>query len=258
MGWWWSSSVKDSQSVSSIAPPATSDNQSHPPSSDQFKQPFPTRSLSREEQAEQDLQNLLSSFQDESQATSRPIQSPLRFLLGSNSGSKPTTSQSSNAKETPGHNARNDVDLESVNLPTTLSCRDCFDYAFFCQSFGGQFANVYRYGELRNCKEHWSDFWFCMRTKSYVEEEKTKMIQDRWRRKEMKFKTGPSSEDVWDARTKRVEGAFTGNWDDIFKAEKELEENMERDLTMAARAGQGKGNLLDVEKLERVVDGARS
>ncbi|KAF6232198.1 hypothetical protein HO173_009581 [Letharia columbiana] len=52
----------------------------------------------------------------------------------------------------------------ATTLPTTLSCRSAFDAAFHCQSFGGQFAHVYRYGSLRGCGDHWADFWFCVRT----------------------------------------------------------------------------------------------
>lgn len=32
--------------------------------------------------------------------------------------------------------------------PSEMSCRSALDYAMFCQSFGGQFVNVYRFGEF--------------------------------------------------------------------------------------------------------------
>jgi hypothetical protein len=51
-------------------------------------------------------------------------------------------------------------------LPTEMSCRQAFDSAFYCQSMGGQFNNLYRYGGVRSCSENWSDFWFCMKAKS--------------------------------------------------------------------------------------------
>ncbi|KAE9970139.1 hypothetical protein BLS_005067 [Venturia inaequalis] len=93
-------------------------------------------------------------------------------------------------------------------FPTTMSCRDTFDRAFYCQSFGGQFNNVYRYGELKDCKIHWSEFWFCMRIKNKSKESKAELIQDWYRKREGKYKKGPSSEDVWSERKVRLERAF--------------------------------------------------
>ncbi|KAL9619891.1 MAG: hypothetical protein Q9160_005538 [Pyrenula sp. 1 TL-2023] len=215
--------------------------------------PPSTQPLSRDEQADKDLQDLISEFQSDSQHSSRPIQSPLRFLLGSESTSSTATSQTSRTQQASNDGTDDHADIASANLPTTLSCRDCFDYAFFCQSFGGQFVNVYRYGELRDCKQHWSDFWFCMRTKSYGEDERKKAIQDRWRNKEHKFKTGPSSEDVWRQRNERVTGAFTGNWEDIFRAEKEAEESIEKGISSTTVRDPERSNGLGVEKLDAVV-----
>lgn len=96
-----------------------------------------------------------------------------------------------------------------------------------------------------------------MRSKSYGEDERKKAIQDRWRRKEHRFKTGPSSEDVWRQRNERATEAFTGNWEDIFRAEKEAEESMEKELLLtsvsAPKKDSGSG-MSGVEKLEAVVD----
>jgi hypothetical protein len=92
-----------------------------------------------------------------------------------------------------------------------MSCRQAFDDAFYCQSLGGQFNNVYRYGALRSCSEHWSQFWFCMRTRSKAEETKRREIQEWYRKKEEKYRVGPSSEDVWEERNERVDRAF--DWD---------------------------------------------
>lgn len=71
---------------------------------------------------------------------------------------------------------------------------------------GGQFNAVYRYGEMRSCSEHWDDFWFCMRTKSYSPEMREKAIRDYYRAKEFtKYGPGkPSSEDVWESREGKV------------------------------------------------------
>ncbi|KAM4060015.1 hypothetical protein HRG_002366 [Hirsutella rhossiliensis] len=91
-------------------------------------------------------------------------------------------------------------------LPTEMSCRQAFDLAWACNSMGGQFNSVYRYGSMRSCSEHWDDFWFCMRTKSYTGELKESMIRQHYRNKEY-AKYGPqkpSSEDIWESRTQKV------------------------------------------------------
>ncbi|KAL8765127.1 MAG: hypothetical protein Q9203_006729 [Teloschistes exilis] len=96
--------------------------------------------------------------------------------------------------------------------PTEISCRAAFDAAFYCQSFGGQLNNVYRYGSFRDCRQHWSDFWFCLRTnRGFLgDEEKQRRVQKHYQLRELKYKVGPSSEDVWKGRTRMVEGAFEG------------------------------------------------
>lgn len=114
----------------------------------------------------------------------------------------------------------NDISFESL-YPDEMSCRSAFDYAFFCQSFGGQWVNVYRYGELRSCSEHWENFWLCMKARTYPDEERKRMIRDHYRKKAVKYKTGPSSEDVWDVRTESIGHlAFKGDWDALLNEEK--------------------------------------
>jgi hypothetical protein len=107
-----------------------------------------------------------------------------------------------------------DEDALDPTLPYTMSCRAAFDSAFYCSSLGGHFNDIYRYGQLRSCSEHWNDFWFCMRVKnSYNPRDvKERMVQQRYREKEEKLKSGPNSEDVWRKRgaAERVEGAFGG------------------------------------------------
>lgn len=87
-------------------------------------------------------------------------------------------------------------------LPRSMSCRAAFDSAFYCSSLGGHFNDIYRYGQLRSCSEHWSDFWFCMRTKnSYSGPEiKERLIQERYAEKEKVLKEKPNSEDIWERR----------------------------------------------------------
>jgi hypothetical protein len=95
-----------------------------------------------------------------------------------------------------------------------MSCRDAFDSAFYCNSLGGQFNNLYRYGTARTCSENWNDFWFCMRTRGYGKKEKEEAIIARYREKEkLKYRrqegedvgVQKSSEDVWRSRERKVE-----------------------------------------------------
>lgn len=93
-----------------------------------------------------------------------------------------------------------------------MSCRAAFDSAFYCSSLGGHFNDIYRYGQLRSCSDHWNDFWFCMRTKNSRsgQDVKERMVQDRYREKETKLKSGPNSENIWRKRGpgEEVKGAF--------------------------------------------------
>jgi hypothetical protein len=87
-----------------------------------------------------------------------------------------------------------------------MNCSQAFDQAWACNSLGGQWNAVYRYGEMRSCGELWNDFWFCMRTKSYTGDLKETMIKAHYRQKEFeKYGPGkPSSEDIWEGREERV------------------------------------------------------
>jgi hypothetical protein len=96
--------------------------------------------------------------------------------------------------------------MSEYSLPTTMSCRDAFDYAWHCHTPGSQWNAVYRYGTVRTCSELWDDFWFCMRTKSYSPELRAEAIKEHYRAKEeAKYGGGkPSSEDIWESREERV------------------------------------------------------
>lgn len=87
-------------------------------------------------------------------------------------------------------------------LPRSMSCRAAFDSAFYCSSLGGHFNDIYRYGQLRSCSDHWNDFWFCMRTKNSYSgpEVKEQLIMERYAEKEKAIKAKPNSEDVWSRR----------------------------------------------------------
>lgn len=152
--------------------------------------------LTREEQASLDFAELLKEIEIEQ---SRPRQQE----------SEPKQDGNSNTAAIPA-----DISLDAL-YPSEMSCRSALDYAMFCQSFGGQFVNVYRFGEFRSCQNHWSDFWLCMRTRSWDEGERARAIQDHFRKRAIKWKTGPSSEDVWDVRIEPVKDAFQESLEDL-------------------------------------------
>ncbi|KAK6413617.1 hypothetical protein LTR95_017843, partial [Oleoguttula sp. CCFEE 5521] len=113
-------------------------------------------------------------------------------------------------------NADGTLDIFPAALyPRTMSCRTAFDAAFYCQSAGGKFNDIYRYGSLQPCSEHWGAFWFCMRIRTYKESDKQDLIADYYRKREerRKEKFG-SSEDVWEIRTKGVDMAFGEKYDE--------------------------------------------
>ncbi|KAF2770800.1 hypothetical protein EJ03DRAFT_388606 [Teratosphaeria nubilosa] len=93
--------------------------------------------------------------------------------------------------------------------PVTMSCRQAFDQAVYCQSLGGKFNDIYRYGQLKDCGEHWGAFWFCMRNRTLPAKDKEHQIREYYRlRDEKRKKEFGSSENIWDIREKPVERAF--------------------------------------------------
>lgn len=93
--------------------------------------------------------------------------------------------------------------------PRSMNCRQAFDQAFYCQSLGGKFNDIYRYGELKSCSEQWGAFWFCMRTRTLGEVEKARQTADYYQKRDARRKaTHGSSEDVWEMRTRSVREAF--------------------------------------------------
>jgi hypothetical protein len=54
---------------------------------------------------------------------------------------------------------------DKTGLETDMNCLTAFDEMFYCYSFGGQFLNIYRYGEFRDCSEKSADWRFCLKAK---------------------------------------------------------------------------------------------
>lgn len=159
--------------------------------------PIPIKQeLSREEQASLDFAELLKEIEVEQ---SKAQESRFQAKKDGSSQSTPIPA---------------DISPDAL-YPAEMSCRSALDYAMFCQSFGGQFVNVYRYGEFRSCSNHWQDFWLCMRTRQWDEKDKVKALQDHFRKKAVKWKTGPSSEDIWQVRTEPVKDAFQDSLEEL-------------------------------------------
>ncbi|OJJ44167.1 hypothetical protein ASPZODRAFT_135656 [Penicilliopsis zonata CBS 506.65] len=195
MGWLWKAPQQRQESTPD-APDASSTGTPPPPPA-----------LTREEQADAELRQFLASFEEanrQASLTDTPTQSNLQSTLQSNLPSNPPT-------QSPPGTTPDSIAPEAL-YADSMSCRSAFDYAFFCQSFGGQFVNVYRYGELRSCSEHWENFWLCMKARTYAEPRAKQVIRDHNRMRAQKYKTGPSSEDVWDMRVRPVKDAFSGDF----------------------------------------------
>ncbi|KAF7941122.1 hypothetical protein BELL_1046g00030 [Botrytis elliptica] len=233
MGWFSSSAPSAEKSASS--------NSNDPVSSPQSSTPKPqTKTLSRDEIAEQELNSFLQELEADTHPSSTKYNRVPRIPPPEPSHSRPSTQAPSQSDSS--------EPLSIQLLPTTMSCRTAFDAAFYCQSFGGQFNNLYRYGSARDCSESWSDFWFCMKTRTYADNEKAKLIKARWIEKEKKKygdpsdknrELGKSSEDVWKGREQRLEWGeafcveepkWTGSDDEWRRMEKEHREAQKSDL----------------------------
>lgn len=194
MGWWWNSAASKAPTASSLESEVVQDARFDPPPapSEPVKQ-----NLSREEQANQDLMEMLKEFQAQSETDrDQRIQSRESGVL-------------SHTSPLP-----DDISPDSL-YPSEIHCRSAFDYALFCQSFGGQFVNIYRYGQFRSCSNHWEDFWLCMRTRQWDEKDRVKAIKEHYRKKAVKYKTGPSSEDIWEVRREPVKDAFQDSLEEL-------------------------------------------
>ncbi|KAK2591183.1 hypothetical protein QQS21_011139 [Conoideocrella luteorostrata] len=195
MGWLWSSS-------SSFPPKDKKQPPPPPPPTEQASAP--------NEPVDPEIQKFFDLFKPDAEQPSKP-QPPARSgsASSSSSSSSPITSwlslkAKSENPEIP--DAPIGDALSESLLPTDMSCRQAFDLAWGCNGLGGQFNSVYRYGNMRSCSEHWDDFWFCMRTRSYTGDVKANMVRTHYRNKAYrKYGEGnPSSEDIWESRKEKA------------------------------------------------------
>ncbi|KAL7821043.1 hypothetical protein V8C26DRAFT_392325 [Trichoderma gracile] len=207
MGWLWTSppSKPPTDQLSSPSPPQTSSSTPPQPS----PPPSAPTSQAPNEPVDPEIQKLLDIFNKSDDSTPQPSSSSSSASSSSSPSllSKWLSSKSSTSTaDQPPIPPLSPV-AESL-LPTDMSCRQAFDLAWSCNSLGGQWNAVYRHGEMRSCSHLWDDFWFCMRTKSYSGPLKERAVRDHYRRKEYEKYYAPgarSSEDVWEARERKVE-----------------------------------------------------
>jgi hypothetical protein len=197
MGWLWSSSPK---------PPTVAKSTSSPP-----PPPPAEQSSAPNEPVDPEIEKFFDLFKQE------PEQSPAKSQATRPAATSDTESSSSLtswlAHKASAKSIEKDVPdapigdaLSESLLPSDMSCRQAFDLAWSCNGLGGQFNSVYRYGNMRSCSEHWDDFWFCMRTKSYTGQLKANMVRTHYRNKaHRKYGDGkPNSEDIWESRTEKL------------------------------------------------------
>lgn len=160
-----------------------------------FGKPGPAPSQTRDQQADSELDAFLKSF-NAAEGDSSPSQTGPHV--------KPPTHAETRLLPS------GDLDISPDAIyPRTMSCRQQFDQAFYCQSLGGKFNDIYRYGHLKNCSEQWGAFWFCMRTRTLPEREKEEAVKEFYRsRDERRREEFGSSEDVWRIREVAVKKAF--------------------------------------------------
>lgn len=203
MGWMWSSSSP---------PEAPKPSQPEMPTTSlHTDKPLAPATSAPNEATDPEIQKFFDLFQTDTSAKSpSPSASPQQQPPSDDSSSSSWLSSLRPSRDTTSTHVEpappGDALSESL-LPTDMSCRQAFDQAWACNSMGGQWNAVYRYGAMRSCSEHWDDFWFCMRTKSYSGEMRENMIRAHYRNKEhAKYAAGkPSSEDVWESRDEKVQ-----------------------------------------------------
>jgi len=200
MAWPWGSDKSSTERAppQSSIPSRTSTANQTPPESNPSPDPVPKTSnapLARDEIADRELQNFLAELEADAQPSSSKY----------NRVPQPPPPHSKRRDSSaPGITKPANLTLEDDLFPVEMSCREAFDAAFYCQSLGGQFNNVYRYGGIKNCSQHWSSFWFCMRTKSHSSQQRADMIREHYKKRALKYKVGPSSEDIWETREERL------------------------------------------------------
>ncbi|KAK3650512.1 hypothetical protein LTR56_006217 [Elasticomyces elasticus] len=204
MGWLWSSSSPATAEETPQTEPVPKSNIALSESQRQRifgRSPVSQSTPSQQAKADADLEAFLNSFEP-----GAPTPSPTTTTNESGITQQPSPSP-------PPSRLNPDGTLNihpSALYPATMSCRQAFDQAFYCQSLGGKFNDIYRFGHLKDCSEQWGAFWFCMRTRTLPERDKEREVREFYRARDEKRKevNGGDSEDVWELRTVAVGRAF--------------------------------------------------
>ncbi|KAL1306502.1 hypothetical protein AAFC00_005197 [Neodothiora populina] len=241
MGWFWNSSSSSPPStegtVSSTIPDLATAASTKQQNTAHI--PPPSSAPSSAQQADRELEDFLASLESNSRpgpAYSRIKPNP---TTASNNGSASASTDPGSISttnpapsETPTHFAPTGttdpsggatVDLDTLDIspdalyPRTMSCRQAFDEAFYCQSLGGKFNDLYRHGGIRSCSEQWGAFWFCMRIKNLGDEDKGQAVAEWYKARDERVRKerGGSSEDIWEIRTEPVKKAFWRDPDEV-------------------------------------------
>lgn len=167
----------------------------------------------RDEQADSEL----SAFLKEIGATPEPSSTTAATSAAATENAQPVAAPLPSNVDADGRRIHPDGSLDitpDALYPRSMSCRQAFDQAFYCQSLGGKFNDIYRYGSLNSCSEQWGAFWFCMRVRQYADKDKQEVIKEFYKDRDAKRQQQfGSSEDIWEIRTKGVEKAFHKNID---------------------------------------------
>ncbi|KAH0351839.1 hypothetical protein KCU81_g1904, partial [Aureobasidium melanogenum] len=217
MGWWWSSD--------STAAPAT---ESAPTGTTQTPTPVSTiqRETPKKASPDSDFEALFASFEKPSTTTTiptnpapQPVATPPKIQHVTPAPKETPThyvpSPSGSIEQQSDSDAPIDISPDAL-YPRQMSCRQAFDQAFYCQSLGGKFNDIYRYGELRSCSDNWNAFWFCMRIKTLPDREREERIKEFYKARDEQNKAERgSSEKIWDLRTEPVKKAFWRDPDEV-------------------------------------------
>ena len=214
MGWWPFSSSDDTSTTPSQSDNAPEAKRDFRLTDDQHLRIFgrPRQdhgsANAREEQADSEL----NAFLKEIGATPEPTTAASTNTTAAAAAADASLSQQPTNTNVEGRRIHPDGSLDitpEALYPRSMSCRQAFDQAFYCQSLGGKFNDIYRHGHLNSCSEQWGAFWFCMRVRQYADADKQEVIKEFYReRDERRQREFGSSEDVWEIRTKGVERAF--------------------------------------------------
>ena len=227
MGYWWSSS-----SSSSSPPPQAQESQTYQETvavaTTQSTSPALSHTrpepLSPDQQADKEFESFFATLE-----ANAPSDTPhyTRSTKPNDSTTTPLQQEIfDSAQHVPSGSinaSTSHVDLDTLDItpkalyPRTMSCRQAFDQAFYCQSLGGKFNDLYRYGGIRSCSPQWSQFWFCMRVRTLSDKEREHQTAEWYESREDRIKKerAGSSEDVWELRTEPVKKAFWKDPDEL-------------------------------------------